>query len=144
MKHFLLFFFALSSVAVRAQKFALLDERLAQPIKYSNTVTSRDEFDNLFPVEKAKLPDFVKALKEIEKKLNSKEPFGNLRQYEIGCVKFTGRTLSLAAGQRMDYVIASTCGDIKISMHLSNAKSSNATNAFFIKTWIKYIEENLK
>lgn len=144
MKYFLLFFIAVASFSAEAQKFALLDQRLVQPIKYVNSVTSEDKFNNLLPVERKDLPEFIKALKEIEAKLSSQKTFDDLKQYEIGCVKFTGRTVSLSTGQRMDYVITSTCDNIKISMHLSNVKSSNARNDFFIKTWIKYIEDNLK
>lgn len=144
MKYFLLFFLLVTSFIAKSQKYALLDEQLAKPVKYTNTVTSADEFNNLFPVEKSALHEFVKALQEIENKLASDKPFGKLPQYEIGCVKFTGRAVSLAGSERMDYVIASTCGNIKISMHLCDAKSSNAYNAFFIKTWVKYIESNMK
>ena len=86
------------------------------------------------------LSKFLKALKEIENKLSSKPPFGKIKEYEIGCIKFTGRAIMLAAGERIDYVITSTCDNVKISMHLSDAKLSNESNAFFIKTWIKYIE----
>jgi len=67
---------------------------------------------------------------------------GKARQYEVGCVKFTGRILDLASGKRMDYEIISGCENMNISMHLCDAKIPNADNAFFIKTWIKYIESN--
>jgi hypothetical protein len=118
----------------------LLDQHITEPVKYTNTVTSADQFNDLFPVEKKLLPEFLKALKEIENKLLSNPPFGTIKDYEIGCIKFTGREIMLAAGERIDYVITSTCDNVRISMHLSNAKLSNKGNAFFIKTWVKYIE----
>ena len=140
MKYILLLFILFSGTLVRAQKYVLLDQHMSEPVQYSNTVTSEDKFNDLFPVEKKLLPEFLKALKEIENKLSSKPPFGKIKEYEIGCIKFAGRILMLAAGERMDYVITSTCDNVKISMHLSDAKLRNESNAFFIKTWIKYIE----
>ncbi len=143
MKFFLLLIL-MGSLQVNAQKYALLDTHLAQPIAYTNTVTSADKFNGLFPVEKKMLPEFIKALEEIQNKLTSKGAFGEAKQYTIGCTKFTGLTVPLASGDRMDYVVTSTCNDVRISMHLCDAKRSNANNVFFIKTYIKYIQEFLK
>ena len=142
MKYFLLFFLFLSGLAVKAQKFALLDEHLAEPVRYTNTVTSSDKFNHLFPVEKKALPAFIKILNQIEQKLSSNKPIEKIEPFELGCIKFTGSLLSLASGQKVDYVVTSTCENVKISMHLCNGRNSNATNAFFIKTWISYIQEN--
>jgi hypothetical protein len=145
MKKILLLIFLFSNgVATKAQKYVLLDQHMAEPVKYSNTVTSAENFNDLFPVEKIQLPEFLKALKEIYNKLSSKPPFGKIKDYEIGCIKFTGRAIMLAAGERIDYVITATCDNVRISMHLSDAKIGNASNAFFIKTWIKYIESYVK
>jgi len=139
---FILLFFSMA--AAKAQKFALLDEPFTEPVRYANTVTSADKFNHLFPVEKKDLKAFIRILSEIEKKLSSNKPIEKLEQYELGCIKFSGSLLSLAAGQRVDYVITSTCDKVKIFMHLCNGRNSNATNAFFINTWIKYIEEGAK
>ncbi len=142
MRYFLLLFFSLLLINSQAQKFALLDKRLAQPITYTDHVRQTDKFNGFFPVEKKFLPQFLTALEEISKKLTTPGPIGNARQYKIGCTKFTGLTVSLASGDRLDYIITSDCRDIKISMHLSDAKISNANNAFFINTWIKYIKNS--
>ena len=72
MKFILLLFIFLGSVNCKAQKYALLDKNLAQPVTYTNTVTSKDKFNGLFPVEKKMLPQFINALEEIENKLSSK------------------------------------------------------------------------
>ncbi len=144
MKYFLPFFFSIFFVSSQGQKFALLDKRLAQPITYTDKVTQTDKFNGFFPVEKKYLPEFVRALEEISKKLTSNAPMGNAKQYQIGCTKFIGHTVSLQSGDRLDYVITSDCGDMKISMHLSDAKISNANNAFYINTWIKYIKSTGK
>jgi len=140
MNFFLLFFILLGSVNLKAQKYALLDKRLAQPVTYTNTVTSADKFNGLFPVEKKMLTQFINVLEEIETKLSSKGPFGEVKQYEFGCTKFAGITVPLASETRMDYVLTSSCDNVKISMHLCDAKISNGSNVFFIKTWIKYIQ----
>ena len=145
MKQTLLLIFLCSlGAATSAQKYILLDQHMAEPAKYSNTVTSADKFNELFPVEKKLVPEFLKALEEIENKLSSKPPFGKIKDYEVGCIRFTGREITLAAGERIDYVITSTCENVRISMHLSDAKLSNKDNAFFIKTWIQYIKSYVK
>jgi len=145
MKQTLLLLFLFSFAAItKAQKYVLLDQHMAEPVKYSNTITSADKFNDLFPVEKKLVPEFLKALEEIENKLSSKPPFGKIKDYEIGCIRFTGRAIMLAAGERIDYVITSSCEDVRISMHLSDAKLSNKGNAFFIKTWIQYIKSYVK
>ena len=144
MKYFLFFLLLFAAATIKAQKFALLDKHLAEPVKYTNTITSVDKFNGLFPVEKKLLPQFIKVLEEIENELSPKGPLGEAKQFEMGCIKFTGIIIPLAAGERMDYVITSTCDNVKISMHLCDAKISNANNAFFIQTWIKYIQSYLK
>lgn len=145
MKQTLLLLFLFSFAAItKAQKYVLLDQHMAEPVKYSNTITSADKFNDLFPVEKKLVPEFLRALEEIENKLSSKPPFGKIKDYEIGCIRFTGRAIMLAAGERIDYVITSSCEDVRISMHLSDAKLSNKGNAFFIKTWIQYIKSYVK
>ncbi len=143
MKLFLLLFVFTCSANVKAQKYALLDKRLAQPITYTNKVTSNDQFNGLFPVEKKWLPQFIKDLEEIKNKLSSKGSF-EAKQYTLGCTKFTGVKVSLASEDRLDYVITSNCDGVKISMHLCDAKMTNAGNLFFIKTWIKYIGSYVK
>jgi hypothetical protein len=145
MKQTLLLLFLFSFAAItKAQKYVLLDQHMAEPVKYSNTITSADKFNDLFPVEKKLVPEFLRALEEIENKLSSKPPFGKIKDYEIGCIRFTGRAIMLAAGERIDYVITSSCEDVRISMHLSDAKLSNKGNSFFIKTWIQYIKSYVK
>lgn len=144
MKLFLLLFVFICPGSIKAQKYALLDKRLAQPITYSDKVTSRDQFNGLFPVEKKWLPQFINDLEEIKNELSSKGSLGEAKQYTLGCTKFTGVKVSLASGDRLDYVLTSNCDGVKISMHLCDAKMTTAGNLFFIKTWIKYISGYVK
>ncbi|MDQ2718739.1 MAG: hypothetical protein M3Z26_03085 [Bacteroidota bacterium] len=144
MKYFFLITLMFGTSVIYAQKYVLLDKHIAQPITYTNTITPTDKLNDLFPVEKKSLGHFVKALKEIAEKLAKNGHLGEAKQYEIGCTKFTGLTVPLARGDRLDYVITSICNNVKISMHLSDAKITNASNAYFINTWIKYIESSMK
>jgi len=144
MKFYLLFVIFFISVNCKAQKYALLDEHLAQPVIYANMVTSTDRFNGFFPIETKVLKQFIDALVEIENKLSSKGALGEAKQYEIGCVKFSGRTVRLASEERLDYMLTSTCDNVKITMHLCDPKMTNASNIYFIKTWIKYIQSYIK
>lgn len=144
MKFYLLFVIFFTAVNCKAQKYALLDEQLSQPVIYANTVTSTDKFNGFFPIETKVLKQFIDVLAEIENKLSSKGALGEAKQYEIGCVKFSGRTVRLASEERLDYVLTSSCDNVRISMHLCDPKISNASNIYFIKTWIKYIQSYIK
>jgi hypothetical protein len=144
MKYILFIILLATQVTAGAQKYALLDKRFAQPITYTNVVSTADKLNGLFPVEKSTLKQFVKTLEEISAALTSKEPLKSLKQYEFGCTKFTGVMVPLARGDRVDYVITSTCTNQHISMHLSDAKLNNASNAYYVNTWISYIKSYLK
>lgn len=142
MKKFLLLGFSFFFIGAKAQKYALLDQRLAKPVTYSDHVTQNDKFSGLFPVEKKLLPQFISALQEIAQELSDERLIGKPKQYRIGCTTFKGLTVPSASGERLDYVITSRCDNVVISMHLSDANTSNPGNAFFIKTWIKYISSS--
>ncbi len=144
MKYLLLVSFVFIASAIYGQKYVLLDEHFTHPIRYSDRVTAADKYNDLFPIEKRLLPDFLKALREIDSKLSSKPPFGKLKDYAMGCLKFVGRITTVSGAEHIDYVITSYCDTVRISMHLCDAKMSTASNAFFVKVLIKYIEENTK
>lgn len=139
MKYFLLSFLIMSAVVAKAQKYVLLDPRMLDPVTEVNIVTSADKFKGWFPVEKKMLPLFIRSLEEIQKKLVAGIPFVDVKDYVVGCVQFTGRAISIAGAERLDYVIVATCENLRISMHLVDAKISSAHNGFFIKMWIRYI-----
>lgn len=144
MKYYLLAIVFFVSMNCKAQKYVLLDQHIAQPVTYANTVTTKDKFNDLFPVEKKDMKQFLEVLTEIESKLSTKGSMGEAKQYEVGCIKFSGRTMRLASQERLDYVLTSSCDNVKISMHLCDPKISNSSNAYFINTWIKYIQSNYK
>ncbi len=144
MKYFLITILIFGSINLKAQKYVLLDKTIAQPVTYSNKITSADKFNGLFPVEKKSLKQFINILEEIAAKLAKTERLGDAKQYEIGCTKFIGLTVPLARGDRLDYVLTSTCDNVRITMHLSDAKITNISNAYFINTWIKYIKSSMK
>lgn len=138
---FSLIFFAATNTS--AQKYVLLDKHMANKPKFSNSVSSTDKFENYIPIEKKYLPGFVKSLEEIATLL-SKNGKGNAKEYTFGCVKIKGQLVPLQSGNRLDYVITSSCENTNITMHISDAKMANKNNYFFINTWIKYIKNNLK
>lgn len=143
MKIFISFLFVLAGVSAFGQKFALIDKSMARPVTYTDDLKAPDKIKGMFPVEKEKLPEFIKALEEIAAKLSSKEKLGKARDYIIGCTQFTGVAINLLRGDRLDYVIKSGCGPTPVTMHLSDSKRTNTSNAYFINTWIKYIKSNL-
>ncbi|MDP4284450.1 MAG: hypothetical protein Q8891_08505 [Bacteroidota bacterium] len=144
MKYLFLFIFLIGVQKMYAQKYILLDKEMAKPAQYSNSVTLNNEHNGFFPVEKKNMNQFIKALQEIAKKLSTPGPLGHAKQYEIGCISFRGLTVSQANEDRFDYVLTSTCDGVNISVHLCDSKSSNAANAFYITTWIKYIKSYYK
>ena len=144
MKYFLLFFLMSGTQKLSAQKYVLLDKHIAQPATYTNTITSSNKFDGFFPVEKKNIKPFIKALEEIVKELSTAEALKSVQQFEIGCVKFAGVAVPMAKENRLDYVVTSSCDNVKISMHLCDAKISNRSNIYFINTWIRYIKMSAK
>lgn len=144
MRYILVFLFVCVANISQAQKYILLDKSMSQSPFYSNEITSSEKFKGFFPVERKDLPQFLSALEEIAGRLSSKKMAGKARQYAIGCTQFEGKSFPLASGERLDYVLTSTCGGVKVSMHLVDVKLDNENNAYFVNTWIKYIKNNLK
>ena len=128
----------------KAQKYILLDQAISQPAFYSNQVTVSEKYKGFFPVEKKDIPNFLKALEEISARLSADKTDGKAKNYTIGCTQFRGTAFPLSKGERLDYILTSTCGGVDVSMHLVNAKLSNEDNAYFVDTWIKYIKSAMK
>lgn len=144
MKYIFIFLFICAASQSQAQKYILLDKAMLHPAFYSNQISASEKFKGFFPVEKKELPKFMATLEEISDRLSSKKISGKARQYEIGCIKFAGEAFPLAEGERLDYVLTSTCDGIKVSMHLVDARINTENNAYFVNTWIKYIKNTVK
>lgn len=144
MKQFFTLLFICAAFPSVAQKYILLDKTMAEAPFFSNNITVSEKNKNFFPVEKKDIGTFIKALEEIGERLESKKITGKATQYHIGCTEFSGKAYPLEIGERLDYLLVSTCGDIKVTMHLVDAKLNNANNAYFVKAWIKYIKSALK
>ena len=145
MKYFLLIFFVLINTVCSAQKYALVDKQLSLPVIYANTMTVQDNYKGYFPVEKNKLNEFVVEVEKIGKLLNDpKKPKPETIDFNVGSTTFHGLRVPLAAEERMDIVISTDYGVSKTTMHLSDAKLSNAKNAYFINTWLKYLRSYIK
>ena len=130
----------MASGGAMAQKYALLDKTMMKPVSFTNSYSQIDRKQNLLPVEKQQLKKFVKALEEIAANLSSPARMKEPKQYKIGCTKFEGKLLSLARGDKLDYVITSNCVGYSISVHLCDFNLGKENNLYFIKTWIKYIK----
>lgn len=144
MKYFSILLFFCATYQCNAQKYILFDKAISQPAIYSNSISVSEKFKGFFPVEKKDIGKFLEALEQISKRLSSKKNSGKAIQYQIGCVKFTGVVIPGALGDRLDYVLTSTCDNMRITMHLCDAKINNENNEYFINTWIKYIKSSLK
>ena len=117
---------------------------MATPVFYTNTVTIKDNYKGYFAVESDKIHPFIAALERIVEELSGKKPMPEKFNFNIGKTKFVGLKLSLEKQERMDIILTTNCDGTKITMHLSDAKISNANNVFFITTWLKYIKGSLK
>ena len=133
---------AITNIAF-AQKYILLDQHLSQPAVYSDEVSASYKFREFFPVETTQLKSFIAALEEIVVQLKTGPVAGKLKQYKMGCVKFTGIIVPVKEEQRLDYVITFKCDGIDISMHICDAGLKNSANAYFINTWLKYIRRSV-
>ncbi len=134
----------LGATPILGQEYALLDKDMSQPVRFVTRLPHQDPLNNFIPVERRSLPQFIRDLKEIEKILDPQGVMKKAPSFEVGCVKFTGMVIESSGQPRVDYVLTSLCGGQNISMHLCDARLSNARNAFFIKTWLKYIESGLR
>ena len=144
MKYFLTLVLTCISGLAISQKYVLLDPAITLPVTYSDKVTSTDKFNGLIPVENRSVRQFISALEEIVQQLSKEGPSIILKDYKVGCCAFKGIKIKQGKETRVDYVITSICDNLTISMHLSDAKIKNSTNAYFITTWIKYIKSGLK
>jgi hypothetical protein len=144
MKYIFLIVLFCAAFQCQAQKYILLDESISRPAVYTNHLTEMEKYKNFFPVEVKDISRFILVLEEIEKRLSETENTSKVNNYTVGCSVFTGRVFPLAKGERINYIITSTCEGLNIKMRLSDATISNANNEYFIKAWIKYIRGNLK
>ncbi len=128
-----------------SQKYVLLDTQMSVPVTYTDVVTLEHGYKNLFAVESDKIHQFIAAVEKIGTQLvNPNYLLPGRLNFDIGKTKFIGVKVPLIKENRMDIVLVTDCDGTKISMHLSDAKISNASNAFFINTWVKYIKSSLK
>jgi phosphoribosyl 1,2-cyclic phosphodiesterase len=145
MKYLLSVFLLLISGIGYSQKYVLIDKRITSPVSYTDAVTLEHSHKNLFPVENSQVKRFISELEKITEFLTDpKKPKPQAFDYNIGKTRFVGLKVSLLKEERLDVVISTDCEGIKIFMHVSDSKNSNARNAYFINTWIKYIKSSVK
>jgi hypothetical protein len=142
--YFLLFTIVLTGFSY-SQKYVLLDKQMTEPLSYSNSYNTIHSYKNLFPVERENLKQFISELEKLSSKLSdTKKPLPETFNFNVGKTRFFGLRVPNKKENRMDVVLTTDCEGSKISMHISDAKNSNANNAYFINTWIKYIKSSKK
>ncbi|GAC1589731.1 MAG: hypothetical protein NVS3B19_09920 [Ginsengibacter sp.] len=139
----ILFLLLVSGIESKGQHYALLDKTMRQKVRYTNTVTTEDQYNNMFPIEKKSIPEFISALKNIIILLRQKDIPQTLK-ISIGKTVFTGMKIINKNENRMDIIVSTEYGNRKINMHLCDENVSKASNIFFISTWLDYIKENTK
>jgi hypothetical protein len=140
MKHFLWVIFILLSATCTAQKYVLVDKQMNLPVIYANNVTVQNTYKGYFPVEKDKLNNFISEVEKISKLLSDTDkPKPETIDFSVGSTSFHGLRIASNTEERIDLILTTDYGASKATFHLSDAKISNARNAYFIKTWLKYL-----
>ncbi len=141
MKYFLIITFLAFTSFSYSQKYVLLDKTMAQPISYTSIITAQHIFKDLFAVEKDKLKQFIIEIEKIAAQLtDTKNALPETINFNVGKTKFFGVKVNNIKESRLDIVLTTNCDGVKVMMHLCNPKISNSSNAYFIKTWVKYIK----
>ena len=144
MKYFLLLGFLLATSIGIAQKYVLIDKKLLKPVEYTDNVTLEHSYRGYFAVEKSQVKQVIAQVEKIVQKLKSTNQLEDSFNFKVGSTTFTGLRIPLAKEERYDVVLSTDCGQVKSLMHLSDANISNATNVYYINTWLKYLRNNLK
>lgn len=145
MKHFLPGFLLLISGFCYSQKYTLIHKSMAQPVFHANSVTVEHTYKNFFAVERSTIKQFIAEVEKIALILSDKKkPKPQSLETFVGKTRFVGIKVPLPVEERFDVVLTTDCDGTKVYMHLSDAKISNARNAFFINTWLKYIKSYVK
>ena len=128
-----------------SQKYILLDKQMSAPVAYTNNVTLQQSYKDYFAVESDKIHPFIAAVEKIAAQLgNTKKPLPEMFDFYVGKTRFYALKVPLAKEKRLDVVLTTDCNGTKVTMHLCDAKISNASNAYFINTWLKYIKTSIK
>ena len=127
-----------------AQKYVLIDKKMLMPVMYTDIVTLAHNYKGYFAVEKSQIKQVIAEVEKIVQKLKAAVKIEDSFNYKVGNTSFIGLRIPLAKEERYDVVLSTDCGQVKSLMHLSDAKIPNATNAYYINTWLKYIRNNLK
>lgn len=144
MKYFLLLGLLLVTTIGISQKYVLIDKKLLKPVEYTDNVTLAHSYRGYFAVEKSQVKQIIAEVEKIAQKLKNTSGLEDSFNYKVGNTSFTGLRIPLAKEERYDVVLSTDCGQVKSLMHLSDAKISNATNVYYINTWLKYLKNNIR
>jgi len=144
MKYIILLAFLVGATNCLGQKYVLIDKKMSMPVTYTDNVTIEHNYKGYFAVERAKVREVIAEIEKIAQKLKAGEKVDDSFNFKIGNTSFVGLRIPLARDERYDVVLSTDCGQVKSLMHLSDAKITNASNAYYINTWLKYVRNNLK
>ena len=140
MKHFLYTAFVLFGTYCSAQKYVLVDKKMRLPVTYANTVTTQDNFKGYFAIDKTKISEFITEIEKIAGLLTDpKKKKPETIDLFLGSTTLHGLRIALKTEERMDIVVTTDYGNTKSIMHLCDPKISNASNAYYITIWLKYL-----
>jgi hypothetical protein len=144
MKLILFFAFSLFSFCCLSQKYVLLDTKMSMPVTYADDITVEQNYKGIFPVEITNIKKFLSEVEKLSKMLLANNTLPDAIDFAVGSTSFHGVKVYLKTEERIDVVITTNCDNSKITMHLADAKKSNANNAYHINTWLKYIRGYIK
>ncbi len=143
MKKYLLLIYSFCNVIFcLGQKYVLIDKTMMTPIQYSDEVSLKSTYKNIFVVEKESLPEFILALNTIKSYLASENKKNENLNFSIGNTKIRCIKFIIKEEQRMDVMMRTYCKDITVSMHLVHIKNTMQQGYSFINSWVNYISSH--
>lgn len=139
MKRFCIFLMLTACCFCRAeaQRYVLIDQTLARPMRFTESISQKDILDQWFPVETKHLHEFQMGLSRIYNQLKKNHPAAALNE-KMGCSAIQGTIVNVMNERRYSYTLQFNCDKVTASYLLCDTRLKNPTNAFIVSTWMKY------
>ncbi len=126
------------------QKYVLIDKTMMTPLQYSDEVSLKSTYNNIFVVEQISIKEFVLALDKIKSHLASENKKTDNLNFIIGNTKIRCIKFFIKGEERLDVMLNTYCKDITVSMHLVHIKNTIRQGDTFVNSWINYILSGMK
>lgn len=128
---------------IHAQRIALVQKTLKQPIIYTDSLTVEQVKAGYFPIPVTSIDTFYASLKYLKDML-SKRQRAKMQSFELrsGETVIKVQRVPFAYGDRYAIVGESKVEEVTAAMALSDLSVSNKKNAESIGKFMKYIENN--